>query len=94
MYDVVVLASIYPFIYSDVIEHLKVKHQDVVLNNMLIASNFRDIAHAYDKYVGIVNKPNIQELVALGYLFLEPFYLNHVEGELKWNIQTLQWQSI
>ena len=94
LYDVIVLASIYSFVYSDVTEHLNVKHPNAVLNNMLIPANFEDIAHAYGKYVGIVNKPNIQELVALGYLFLEPFYLDHIEGELTWNTQALQWRSI
>jgi hypothetical protein len=61
---------------------------------MLNPSNFKDIKHAYDLYVGIRNKPDVEYLVGLGNTFLQPFYTNYSGGDLLWNTDRLTWMVV
>lgn len=93
LYDIAVLASLYDFNYLDVMGHIQMKHPDITLENELIPDHFDQISHAYDKYEGIVNKPDIRELVAICCSFLEPFYLENDGGNMRWNTHASLWQK-
>lgn len=90
LYDLCVIVSMYNINYLDIINHLNVKHPNVQLKNMLKSSNFEDIGHAYSKYQGIENKPNIEVLFNIALTFLYPIY-QKIEGNMIWNSQTLCW---
>lgn len=97
LYDIAALASLYSFRYSDVMEHLNTKHPNIVLKNMLVLSDTETIdkiEHAYNKYEGILNKPDIRELIIICYSFLEPVYMEYSKGDLIWDMQTAAWQKI
>lgn len=94
LYDIAVLASIYSFNYGDVMQHIKIKHPNANIVNMLVYDNFSDIAHAYEKYEGITNKPDIRELITVCSSFLEPIYASNVKGDLTWNTQRLIWEKL
>ena len=79
--------------YYDIVEQLKIKHPKVTLQNNLIHDNYESIRHAYDKYEGIANKPDIRELIVVCYAFLEPLYIGYAGGKMVWNIQTARWQE-
>lgn len=91
LYDIAVLASLYNYKYSEVTEHIKIKHPGVVLENMLMPCYFENLEHAYNKFEGIRNKPDIRYLVSYCTMFLEPMYINYNQGDLLWNTKTLNW---
>ena len=49
------IPTIMELIDNQVKEHIKVKHPEAQLVNFLTNSNYEDIKHAYDKYIGIEN---------------------------------------
>lgn len=91
MYDIAVLASLYNFSYYDILQHIRVKHPNCELKNMLVGDNFVQLEHAYSKYMGITNKPEFRDLLGLCNAFLEPVYLNYNGGNLLWNSQASRW---
>jgi hypothetical protein len=93
LYDLSVLASLGSLKLSDVRKTLKRKHPDVELANMLIQENYGDLCHAYDRYSGILNKPDIELLIAFGNSFLHPIYSNH-KGELIWEPESARWKTM
>lgn len=90
LYDIAVLASISNYSYQNLINHIKIKHPEVVLTNMLVNDNTAQLFNAYDKFTGIYNKPSFETLMMLDTLFLEPFYRKY-RGELLWNSQISRW---
>ena len=92
LYDLVVIVSLYNISYGELLKHIKNKHGNIKLNNMLITNNYEKICHAYSKYEGIQNKPDIRLLIAISSNFLKPIY-NGYKGELIWNTQTSTWVS-
>lgn len=94
LYDIAVLASIYNFKYSELVKHIKIKHPDVKLENMLIPDNYGKIEHAYNRFSGIKNKPDIRYLTTYCLTFLEPVYRNYNQGELAWNTQQVRWLKL
>lgn len=93
LYDLCVLITTNNFMYCNVLRHLSMKHPNVELSNYLVPEYYNDIMHAYDKFQGIVNKPSIQQLVAISSTFLEPFY-NKVSVEMEWRCDKLCWMVV
>lgn len=93
LYDLCVLISLYDFTYYDVIEHLKKKHSGVKLENMLISDNFSKLEHAFSKYEGISNKPNIMTIISLAQTFLQPIYCNN-KVNMIWKKEISAWVSL
>lgn len=92
VYDLAVLASISNYNLADIVKHLRVKHPDDELINYLTMDNIEAISHAYDKFSGIRNKPNIYDLIAVDTSFLQPVYSN-VQRNMIWNWRTVQWEA-
>lgn len=90
LYDLTVLITLQDYLYSDIVNHLNIKHPNLTLTNMLVPENFYELEHAYNLFQGIVNKPDIRYLVTYASTFLEPVYLGY-NGELLWNTQTVRW---
>lgn len=80
LYDIYVIMSMYSFNISNLQEHIKLKHPDVVLTNMLVEENYDDIEHAYTVYRGILNKPYVYELITSVQNFLQPIYMGYPLG--------------
>ena len=91
MYDILVLASIFDFKYSELVKHINIKHPNVKLENMIVPDNISNIEHAYNVFSGIRNKPDIRYLLNYCLIFLEPIYLGYNQGELIWNTQQVKW---
>lgn len=91
LYDICVLASISNFTLNDIISHIKVKHPNCDLKNMLVDSNFSKVEHAFSRFTGIFNKPDIRILVAFCSIFLEPIY-SRKETNLIWDSQKVLWK--
>lgn len=91
-YDLGVLISLYDFDLNTIRKHFSIKNPNAKLVNMLVKNNFDNINHAYSKYQGILNKPNILVLWSYCETFLRPIY----EGKenLIWNHITGTWTSI
>lgn len=61
-----------------------IKHRaDVCVNNYVIE-------HAYSRYNGIENKPDIEVLINLATCFLQPLYIG-VNEEMIWSSQRSEW---
>lgn len=90
LYDIYVIMSMYSFNISNLQEHIKLKHPDVTLTNMLVEENYSDIEHAYERYEGISNKPLIRVLFTLVQNFLHPIYKG-VSSGLVWNNEQGRW---
>ena len=90
LYDIFVIISLKQLKFSDIQAHIKIKHPNVELTNMLIQSNFEDLKHAYDKFQGITNKPDFYSLIFIIKNFLEPIYAEY-KGDLVWNNTNLRW---
>lgn len=93
LYDLAVLTSIQSYNYSDLMQHMTIKHPNTNLINMLTYDNFNDLEHAYTKFNGITNKPDINYLISHDAKFLEPLYKNYKEGKLIWNNNLVCWQK-
>lgn len=91
LYDILVLASIFDFKYSELVKHINIKHPNVKLENMIVPDNISNIEHAYNVFSGIRNKPDIRYLLNYCLIFLEPIYLGYNQGELIWNTQQVKW---
>lgn len=91
LYDILVLASIFDFKYSELVKHINIKHPNVKLKNMIVPDNISNIEHAYNVFSGIRNKPDIRYLLNYCLIFLEPIYLGYNQGELIWNTQQVKW---
>lgn len=92
IYDIAVLASLYSFRYSDLVTQLR-SRGNVILTNMLIPQNMSDLAHAYDKFEGITNKPMFADLIFVVQRFLYPFYFG-TSVDLIWNGGTGTWEHL
>lgn len=92
IYDIAVLASLYSFRYSDLASQLR-SRGTVALTNMLIPQNMPDLAHAYDKFDGIMNKPEFRDLIYVVQRFLTPFYLG-TDTDLIWDRGVGSWQYL
>lgn len=92
IYDIAVLASLYSFRYSDLASQLR-SRGTVILTNMLIPQNMPDLAHAYARFRGIVNKPKFEDLIFVVQRFLYPFYFG-VTTDLVWNGGTGTWEHL
>lgn len=93
LYDLCVLLSLCDFTYYDVVEHIRLKHGNVKLDNMLVNENFSEIEHAFSKYDGISNKPNILTIISLAQIFLQPIYCNNQKNML-WKKEISSWVSL
>lgn len=92
LYDLCVLISLYDFTYCDVIEHIRKKHSGVKLENMLLSNNFSSLEHAFSKYEGISNKPNIMTIISLAQAFLHPIYCSN-KVDMLWKKEISAWVS-
>jgi domain of unknown function (DUF1814) len=92
LYDLCVLISLYDFTYYDVIEHIRKKHSGVKLENMLLSNNFSSLEHAFSKYEGISNKPNIMTIISLAQAFLQPIYCSN-KVDMLWKKEISAWVS-
>lgn len=94
LYDICVLASLCEYNYTDLRKHIEVKFGDISeLENMLTVNNIDAIKHAYDEYVGIYNRPNIDTLLSIVNTFCEPIYSNW-KGKAVWNPVIMKWNII
>ncbi len=92
LYDLCVIISLYDLKYSDVMQHIKVKHNGAELRNMLTQENFDAIEHAFSKYDGIANKPDILVMVGLAQTFLQPiYYSKNVSSDMIWSKEKSSW---
>lgn len=92
LYDLCVIVSLHDFTYYDVIEHIRKKHSGVKLEDMLISDNFSSLEHAFSKYEGISNKPNIMTIIALAKTFLQPIYCSN-KVDMLWKKEISAWVS-
>lgn len=92
LYDLAVLITIQDYSYTEVMKHIKIKHPTFEPVNMLTPNNFDELVHAYNKYRGIRNKPEIEYLIPYCSTFLQPIYLGYT-GELLWSAQSISWIS-
>ena len=93
LYDLCILVSLYDFTYYDVIEHIRKKHSGVKLEDMIISDNFSSLEHAFSKYEGISNKPNIMTIIALAKTFLQPIYCSN-KVDMLWKKEISAWVSL
>jgi len=94
LYDLIVLVSLYNFEYDDILNHLGMKHQGAILENMLTNNNFKDINHAYSKYRGIQNKPDIMTVISIAQAFLQPIYNpDNVKHNITWDKEKSSWSE-
>ena len=94
LYDICVLASLYSFRLDKIVFILQRKHESSFrsITNMLTYENMPDIQHAYKKFSGIANKPNIIVLLDIAQRFLYPFY-NGVSDGYIWNNRRCLWEE-
>ena len=90
LYDIAVIANISDLSYSNIAQHIRVKHTNAELKNMITQENISKIDHAYNAYKGISIKPDMNSLLSLASRFLQPFYVNY-QGELLWYHNQLSW---
>ena len=92
LYDLCVLASLYDFDLTHVQLTLKKKHNKTAgaLTNMLIPQNMADLGHAYTKFSGIANKPELDTLLDITVPFLAIIY-SGAAGDYTWRKDARQW---
>lgn len=84
------LATMYDFVYSDIMKHINIKHPNTELINMVVPENYNDLENAYRLYKVSKNKPSMECLVKYCSIFLQPIYIGY-KGELVWDTQTTRW---
>jgi len=95
LYDLCVIISLYDLEYRDIIKHLKIKHKGIELKNMLTQENFVNIKHAFSKYDGITNKPDVLVIIGLAQTFLQPIYYGmNLESDIIWSKERASWISL
>lgn len=94
LYDICVLASLYSFRLDKIVYILRKKHENSFrsITNMLTYENMTNIQHAYDKFSGIANKPDIMVVLDIAQKFLYPFYNGVNEGYI-WNNRSCLWEK-
>lgn len=92
LYDICVLASIGNFELEKIWGMLYKKHnkKSTDLTNMLTKTNFEVLYHAYNKFTGILNKPDFMTILDIAQKFLHPLYAD-IHTNYKWDNRGYLW---
>ena len=95
LYDLCVIISMYDINLDELLCRIRIKHPDKAVNlkNMITSSNMNDLRHAYEKFTGILNKPDFEYIIGLSQRFLYPIYKKNIPANCIWRRNISSWES-